>query len=316
MFFLPTLRCAPELLAKDLSGKVYLVTGANSGIGLTTSRQLVKQGAHVVLACRRTDAGEEAQKSFEGKGTSEVLKMDLADFSSVREAAKAFKEKHDRLDALVNNAGIMMPPYRETVDGFESQIGTNHLGHFLLTELLLDVLKKSAPSRIVCLSSVVHAGTPKERPTVDLSDLNFQKRGYNRLQAYQQSKLANVLHARELAKRLAGTDVTAVSAHPGWVSSNLITSVAPKWVQEIFLRPFMPLLSIINIEDGAQASLHCLLDDDVPQHNGAYFSQNAIVYENNELRKGGFPMVSPNPNAHDDELAKNVYDTSMKLVGL
>ena len=107
MFFLPALRCAPELFAKDLAGKTYLITGGNGGIGLTTAQQLVKQGAHVVLACRRPEAGEEARKTLQGTGTSEVLKMDLGDFASVREAAKTFKEKHDRLDALVNNAGIM-----------------------------------------------------------------------------------------------------------------------------------------------------------------------------------------------------------------
>ena len=109
------------------------------------------------------------------------------------------------------------PPYRETVDGFESQFQVNHLSHFLLTELLLDVLKKSAPSRIVCLSSCVHAGSNKERPTVDLDDLKWEKRGYNNMSAYASTKLANLLHAKELSKRLHGTGVTAVSAHPGWV---------------------------------------------------------------------------------------------------
>ncbi len=317
MFFLKTLRCNPTLFDKVLSGHVYLVTGGNSGVGRATAAQLFKQGAHVVLGCRRVEAGEEAAKTFEGKGTSEVLKMDLGDLSSVREAAKVFLDKHDRLDGLVNNAGLIVGnEYSETKDGFETMFGVNHLGHFLLTELLLDVLKKSAPSRVICLSSVVHAGSPKERPTVDIDDLDWKKRGYTGVKGYSQSKLANVLHARELAKRLDGTGVTAVSVHPGWVRSNLVASVMPAWIQNILMVPFSPLLGIMSNEDGAQASLHCILDDKVPEHNGEYYSQNSILYADAECRPGGFPMKSPNPNAHDDALAAKVYNESKKLVGL
>ncbi len=317
MFFLRTLRCEPTLFDKDLSGHVYLVTGGNSGVGRATAAQLHKQGAHVVLGCRRVEAGEEAAKTFEGKGTSEVLKMDLGDLSSIREAVKVFLGKHDRLDALVNNAGLVVGnTYSETKDGFETMFGVNHLGHFLLTELLLDVLKRSAPSRVICLSSVAHAGSPKERPTVDMDDLDWKKRGYAGLNGYAQSKLANVLHARELAKRLDGSGVTAVSVHPGWVRSNLVASIIPIWIQNILMVPFSPLLGIIGNEDGAQASLHCILDDNVPQHNGEYYSQNSILYGDAECRPGGFPMKSPNPNALDDELAAKVYDESKKLVGL
>ncbi len=317
MFFLRTLRCEPTLFDKDLSGHVYLVTGGNSGVGRATAAQLHKQGAHVVLGCRRVEAGEEAAKTFEGKGTSEVLKMDLGDLSSIREAVKVFLGKHDRLDALVNNAGLVVGnTYSETKDGFETMFGVNHLGHFLLTELLLDVLKRSAPSRVICLSSVAHAGSPKERPTVDMDDLDWKKRGYAGLNGYAQSKLANVLHARELAKRLDGSGVTAVSVHPGWVRSNLVASIIPIWIQNILMVPFSPLLGIMGNEDGAQASLHCILDDNVPQHNGEYYSQNSILYGDAECRPGGFPMKSPNPNALDDELAAKVYDESKKLVGL
>ncbi len=316
MFLLRTLRCEPELLEKDLSGHVYLVTGANSGIGLATSAQLYKQGAHVVLACRRTEAGEQAMKTFTGKGTAEVLKLDLADLSSVREAARTFLAKHDRLDGLVNNAGVVNNSYKESKDGFEMMFAVNHLGHFLLTELLIDVLKKSVPSRIVCLSSATHAGSSKERHTVDLDDLKWEKRGYAFLKAYAQSKLANVLHARELAKRLHGRGVTAVSGSPGWVCSNLVASVMPIWIQNIIMVPFYPLLSILSCEDGAQTSLHCILDDDVPKHNGEYYSQSSIFYAESECRPGGFPMKSPNPNAHNDELARNLYERSKKMVGL
>ena len=315
MFFLRTLRCEPSLLEKDLSGHVYLVTGANSGVGLATAEQLFKQGAHVVLGCRRIEAGEEVSKSFLGKGTSEVLKLDLADLSSVREAATLFLAKHDRLDGLINNAGIVSNKYSETKDGFESMFGVNHLGHFLLTELLLDVLKTSAPSRIVCLSSVAHAMW-KDHLTVDLTDMKWEKRGYDGNKVYGQSKLANILHARELAKRLDGTGVTAVSVHPGWVRSNLVASLIPAWIQNVLMVPVSPILGIMSNADGAQASLHCILDDDVPKHNGEFYSQNSILYPFPECRPGGFPMKSPNPNVSDDVLAENLYDESKKMVGL
>ena len=152
--------------AKDVSGKVYIVTGANSGVGLETTRQLVKQDGHVVMACRRTDAGEEEAKSFSGlKGSYKVMKLDLADLQSVRDFAANFLKKYDRLDGLACNAGMVNmsrePQY--TKDGFEITMAASYFGHFLLTELLLDVLKKSAPSRMLIVSSVVHAGNKNNR---------------------------------------------------------------------------------------------------------------------------------------------------------
>jgi len=312
---LTTLRCVPELLEKDLSDKKYLITGSNSGVGRATAAQLVKQGAHVIMGCRRVEAGEEAAKALEGPGSTEVVRLDLGDLSSVRTCAETVLEKHDFLSGLVNNAGIMATPYGFTKDGFEQQFGVNHLGHFLLTELLLDLLKKSAPSRIVCVSSVVHAGSPKSRPTIDLDDLKWEKKEYDRGAAYSASKLANVLYAKTLAKKLEGTGVTAVSLHPGWVRSNLAATVFPLWVQNIALRPFAPFLGLISIEDGAQTSLHCILDDDVPNHAGEYYSQNSVLYSDG-LKAGGWPLKSPNPNAHDDELAEKLYAESLKLVGL
>ena len=149
------LRIDEKTAAKDLSGKVYIVTGANSGVGLETSRQLVKQGGRVVMACRRPHAGEEAGQSFTGlKGSYEVMKMDLADLQSVRDFVVNFLEKHDRLDGLACNAGMvnMASEPQYTKDGFEITMAASYFGHFLLTELLLDILKKSAPSRMVILS--------------------------------------------------------------------------------------------------------------------------------------------------------------------
>lgn len=215
--------CDPDTLAKDISGKVYIVTGANSGVGLETTRQLIKQGGHVVMACRRVDAAEEEAISFKGlKGTHDVIRCDLADLQSVRDFVEAFLGKYDRLDGLSCNAGMvnMSGEAKYTKDGFETTIGISYFGHFLLTELLLDVLKKSAPSRMLILSSVVHAGSPKNRYDLDFDDLNYNTRKFNNFTTYGEAKLACVLYAMELADRLQGTGVTTASVHPGWARSN------------------------------------------------------------------------------------------------
>ena len=312
-----TLKCDPRLFEKNLSGKVYIVTGANSGSGLGTTAQLVKQGAHVVGGCRRIDAANEAFAPLaKERGSTDVIALDLASLDSVRQFAGAFLGKYDRLDGLVNNAGVMATPEGRTKDGFETQIGVNHLGHFLLTELLLDILKASAPSRIVCVSSVAHVSRTENRGQIDLDDLNFEKRPYDRIAAYSQSKLANVLHAAELGRRLAGTNVSAFSVHPGWIRSNLVQHFGPPWVQNVLLRPFSRPLGMMNGDDGAQTSLHCLLDDDAPNHSGGYYSQNSILYPDRANRAGGWPMRSPNPLAHDETLASDLYERSRDLVGL
>ncbi len=309
--------CDPKLFDKDLSGTVTIVTGANSGTGLATVQQLVKQGAHVIAACRRVAAGQEAVGSIEGeRGSVEVMELDLASLASVRSFVQAFAEKHDRLDALVNNAGVMNTPEGKTVDGFETQFGVNHLGHFLLTELLLDTLKKSAPSRIVCVASAAHAGMSGKVAELHLDDLDFERRGYDPTLSYNQSKLAMVIYARHLAGRLEGTGVSAFSVHPGWVRSNLIKHTMPTWVQNWVMRPFGGLMGLMGPEEGAQTQLHCLLDDDAPKHSGEFYSQNAMFYEDKKDKAGGWPMRSPNPLVYDDALAARLFDVSNELVGL
>jgi NAD(P)-dependent dehydrogenase (short-subunit alcohol dehydrogenase family) len=312
-----TLRCDPKLFEKDLKGRTYVVTGANSGSGLATVEQLVLQGANVVAACRRVPAGEEATRHLTSKGGSvQVMALDLGSLASVRRFASEFEAKHTRLDGLVNNAGVMNTPQGRTEDGFETQFGTNHLGHFLLTELLLERLKASAPSRIVCVSSVAHVGLRKEVGEIRLDDLNFVKRPYDPLRAYTQSKLAIVVYARHLAKRLEGTGVSAFSVHPGWIRSNLVKHMAPTWVQNVLLRPFSGVLGMMSAKDGAQTQLHCLLDDDAPKNSGQYYSQNSILYPGKANRPGGWPMRSPNPHVYDDQLAQRLYEASRELVGL
>ncbi len=314
---LKTLRCDPKLFAKDLAGQVYIITGANSGAGLATTEQLVRQGAHVIAACRRVNAGQKAVEPLASeRGSVEVAKLDLNSLSSVRQFAADFQSKHKRLDGLVNNAGVMQCPEGKTEDGVETQFGVNHLAHFLLTELLLDTLKASAPSRVVCVSSVAHAGMMGRPGELQLDDLDFGKRGYDPTLSYTQSKLAVVLYARHLAKRLEGSGVSAFSVHPGWIRSNLVQHSMPPFVQNVLMRPFGGFVGMMSKEDGAQTQLHCLLDDDAPNHSGAYFSQNSILYTEKKDKAGGWPMRSPNPLAEDDELAEALYRKSAGLSGL
>lgn len=305
--------------SKDLGGKTYVVTGANSGIGLETTRQLVRQGGHVVLACRRPDAAAEAARSFSGlKGSHEVMRLDLADFQSVRDFAAEFTSGHDRLDGLACNAGLVTmgrtPKY--TKDGLEMTIAVSFFGHFLLTELLLDILRASAPARVAIVSSVVHAGSGKNRPDVNLDDLNYRKRDFRNFAAYAEAKVATVLYARELAERLDGTGVTAFSLHPGWARSNFGSGGSlPIRVALAVMRPLSRVVSDSN-EESAQTTLHCLLSDDAADHSGAYFSQKSVLYRDKQCRRGGWPMETPNPNARNMETARRLVALSYDVVGL
>lgn len=313
------LRCDDNTLSRDLSGQVYIVTGANSGVGLETTRQLVRQGGHVVMACRRVDAGSEVAKGFAGlKGSWEVMMLDLAELQSVRDFTEAFCRNHERLDGLVCNAGavFMAGEAGYTQDGFEATIAVNYLGHFLLTELLLDLLKDSSPSRMAIVSSVVHAGSPNSRPKVHLDDLHYKERRYSPFGAYAQAKVADVLYAKELAQRLRGTGVSVFSVHPGWARSNfgrggnLLVRTAMA-----IMRPFVRGLTDSN-EDSAQTSIHCMISEDAPGHTGAYFSQSSVLYRDKQCKSGGWPMESPNPNATDMETAVELVTLSRHLVGL
>lgn len=312
-------RADQATLSKDLTGKVFVVTGANSGVGLETTRQLVRQGGHVVMACRRTDAGEEAAESFDGlEGAAEVMRADLADLQSVREFVAAFEGGHDRLDGLACNAGLvtMSGDLVQTKDGLEMTIGVSYFGHFLLTESLLDLLRKSAPSRIVLVSSVVHAGSAKNRPKLHLEDLNYETREFSNFQAYAEAKLANILYAMELAERLEGGGVSTASVHPGWARSNFGSGggLGARILMGL-MAPLRPFVTNSN-EESAQTTLHCLLSDDAAKHSGAYFSQHSVLYRDKGRRDGGWPMESPNPNARDIETARRLVEMSYELVGL
>ncbi|WAP55888.1 oxidoreductase [Streptomyces sp. S465] len=208
----------------DQTGRTAVVTGANSGLGYITARELARRGAQVVLACRSESRGAEAAERIRAQAPGanvRVAPLDLADLASVR--AFAAEHKGDRLDLLINNAGVMALPYRRTADGFETQFGVNHLGHFALTGLLLPKLLEAGPgARVVTVSSFMHM-----LGTVDPRDPNME-RGYRRWTAYARSKSANLLFTHELARRLraAGARLVAAAAHPGYASTNLQTAAA------------------------------------------------------------------------------------------
>ncbi|MFE0175448.1 oxidoreductase [Streptomyces sp. NPDC059002] len=211
----------PAWTARDIpdqSGRRAVVTGANSGIGYVTARELARRGAHVVLACRSEDRGVRAVDRLRADvpdADVEFGRLDLADLASVRQFADAYAD--DRLDLLINNAGVMALPYRRTADGFETQFGVNHLGHFALTGLLMPRLLETPGARVVSVSSFAHA-----LANIDIGDLNSERR-YRRWIAYGRSKTANLLFIHELARRLAaiGSEVVAAAAHPGYASTNL-----------------------------------------------------------------------------------------------
>jgi NAD(P)-dependent dehydrogenase (short-subunit alcohol dehydrogenase family) len=204
----------------DLTSKIAIVTGANSGIGYETALALARKGATMILACRNVEKGEAAVQQIvqkEPTAKAELMQLDLSDLGSVLSFTQVFANHYDRLDLLINNAGIMRTPFGKTADGFELQFGTNHLGHFALTGLLLDRIIRAPQARVVTVSS-----GGERFGKIDFDNLNAEK-GYDAGRAYGQSKLANLLFTYELQRRFedAGVDAIAAAAHPGWTVTNL-----------------------------------------------------------------------------------------------
>ncbi|XP_077178616.1 retinol dehydrogenase 12-like [Paroedura picta] len=277
-----------------LNGKVVVITGANTGIGKETAKDLARRGARIILACRDMAKGEAAACEIQAStGNQQVIvkKLDLADTKSIREFGENFLKEEKELHILINNAGVMLCPYSKTVDGFEMQLGVNHLGHFLLTFLLLERLKKSAPARIVNVSSLAH-----HCGKIRFHDLQSEK-SYNRAMAYCQSKLANILFTRELAKRLQGTSVTVNALHPGSVRTELVRHIPViniLWQKIIFF--------LKTPKEGAQTSVHCAVAEELESVSGKYFSDCQPAY------------VSP--QGRNDETAKQLWRVSCELLGI
>ena len=284
----------------DQTGRVTIVTGSNSGIGFETARVLAEKGATVIMACRNLDKAnpkaDEIRKRHPGTNV-EVMQLDLSNLDSVRAFAEAFRAKHSRLDLLVNNAGIMVPPYGKTAQGFETQFGVNHLGHFALTGSLLDLITNTPGSRIVTVSSVAHY-----MGKIRFSDLNFET-GYNAQSAYGQSKLANLLFTYELQRRLAaaGKDTVAVAAHPGWTATSLQeNSKAIKFMNRFFAQ---------QPPDGALPTLYAATD---PTVNGAeYYGPSGFMQMQGPPKK-----VKSNKRSHDESLAQRLWNVSEELTGV
>jgi len=290
-----------------LDNKTVIITGCNTGIGKITAGELYKLGARVLMACRDVKKAQEAAEDIktvaqnqDSKDVGELVvqKLDLASLASVRECAKKILETESHIDILINNAGLMMCPYTLTEDGFELQFGTNHLGHFLFTCLLLPRIISSAPSRIITLSSVAHA-----RGKIDFDDLDWKKRPYSAIQAYGQSKLANVLFSKELARRLGDKKVSTYAVHPGIIRTEL-----GRHMDSVYFRGSRKLAATLGYffyktpDQGAQTTLHCALEPSLSSQTGLYYSDCA--------------MKEPSALAKDEELAKRLWEESAKLTGM
>jgi NAD(P)-dependent dehydrogenase (short-subunit alcohol dehydrogenase family) len=277
-----------------MPGKVCIVTGANSGIGRVTAEELAGMGATVAMVCRNQSRGERALSEIRAKtgGTVELLVADFASLDSVRRMAEEFRKTHDSLQVLVNNAGMVRVRRSVTADGFERTFQVNYLSHFLLTRLLLDSLKKGAPSRIVNVSSASHYGG-----FIPLDDLQLTK-GYGVMRAYGQSKLAQVLFTYELSRRLTGTGVTANCLHPGAVATNIWGSAmgplaAIGKVSKLFL---------LSPARGAETPVYLASSPEVEGVTGKYFD---------EKREKKSSAVS-----YDEKLAAKLWEMSSAMVGL
>jgi len=308
------------------AGKTTIVTGANSGIGLETAKALALAGGQVVLACRSLDRGARAVREIERAlagetpakscwsqccccartaapeivpgGSATAMSLNLADLASIRTFAAAFLERFQGLDLLIDNAGIMVPPLSWTVDGFETQMGVNHLGHFALTGLLLPRLLEAQRPRVVVVSSQAH-----RMGRLDLTDLAWRKRSYRKWQAYGDSKLANLYFAGELQRRFGqgGTGLTVIAAHPGWTGTNL--------QKNLCLGRWLGCLLAMRPWQGALPSLYAATSADL--RGGEYVGPHGCL----GLR--GYPaVVRPGRRAADTDMARRLWDMSQELTGV
>jgi NAD(P)-dependent dehydrogenase (short-subunit alcohol dehydrogenase family) len=307
---------ATKWTARDIpsqKGRLAVVTGANSGIGLIAAQELARAGARVVLACRDTKKGDAAAKKIAGiapEAQVQVTALDLASLDSVRGFAKDFLAGHDGLDLLINNAGVMAPPRRTTADGFELQFGTNHLGHFALTALLLEAMQARLPdgqgredARIVTVSSGAH-----RFGKMNFEDLHGERR-YFRWSAYGQSKLANLLFTFELDRRLssAGSNVKAVAAHPGYSATHLQSAAAPQ--PDRFLMSISNAVWAQSAEMGALPTLYAATYPGL--EGGTYVGPDGFMEQ-----RGHPTVVEARPTAYNKADAARLWEISEDLTGV
>lgn len=279
-----------------MEDKVVIITGANSGTGKWTCIELAEMDAKVIMLCRNKIRGEEALKEVKEISKNndiELMICDLGSQDSIRNFCEEFKNKHNRLDILVNNAGVILPGKHETTDGYELQFGVNHLGHFLLTNLLLDLIIKSAPSRIINVASGGH-----KAGKIHLEDINLEE-SFNMSKAYAQSKLANVLFTYELSRRLEGQGVTVNTLHPGAVASNIGIN-RDTGFGKLITGMLKPLFQ--TPQKGAETAIYLASSKEVEGISGKYFYKKKQA-ESSKL-------------SHDKELAKKLWDLSEEMVEL
>lgn len=280
-----------------MEGKTVVITGGNAGIGKATAIALAKKGASIVITSRSESKAKEAVaeiKKHSGSDKVDFVTIDLSSQKSVREAAETLMSKCPKIDVLINNAGCYFSELKLNEDGLEMQFATNHLGHFLLTNLLIENLKATDNARIINLSSIAHKSTRE----LNLNDINFEKAAYDGWKSYSRSKFCNILFTKELAKRLDGTGITANAVHPGGVRTEIAEKNA-NWYTKIgwiVMKPFM-----ITVEDGAKTSIHLASSPDVEVESGGYWVKSKKFFSNRP--------------SQDPETAAALWKTSEELVG-
>lgn len=292
----------------DLTGKTIIVTGGNSGLGFESVKAFAQKGAKVVLASRSAEKGETAKAEIlkeKPKGSVEFEVLDMADLESVKKFSERIHQKYSQLDVLLNNAGIMTTPYFKTKDGFEGQVGTNHLGHFALTGLLLDLIQNTPGSRVVNVSSMAH-----KQGNMNFNNLLFENgKGYSPMKAYGRSKLANLLFTYELQRFFERNNIKSISvaAHPGVSQTNLARHLEDKLYFKI-LYPIFKLMTQ-DAEKGALPQIRASVAPDVK--GGEYYGPSGF----NEM-KGSPVRVESNAASHNHEDAKKLWELSEKLTGV
>ena len=302
-----TTSMSPHWTASDLpdqTGRTVLVTGANSGLGLQTSRELARRGARVLMACRnpgRATAARDLIRAEIPGASVDLIELDLSSLTSIELAAKRVADRLDRLDILIDNAGVMAVPRSLTADGFELQLGTNHLGHFALTGRLLPLLLASPEPRVVVVSSEAHRSGK-----INFSDL-MGEQSYGRWRAYGQSKLANLLFVRELQRRAPGTPLLAVAAHPGYANTNL-QSGQGNVLLELAMKVGNKVLAQSDAAGAWPQEYAATMADVVP---GGFYGPRGFGG-----MKGSPTLVTPTKAAQDDAVAKRLWDVSAELTGI
>jgi NAD(P)-dependent dehydrogenase (short-subunit alcohol dehydrogenase family) len=288
----------------DQTGRTAIITGANTGLGYETAAALAAKGAHVVLAVRNIEKGKEAARRIEQANPDAsvgVQELDLTSLESIRSAADELRSKYDSIDLLINNAGVMFTPKSTTKDGFELQFGTNHLGHFALTNLLLDRVLAAPGSRVVTVSSIGHRFA---RRGIRFDDLQWEN-GYSRIGAYGQAKLANLLFTYELQRRLQGTNTIAVASHPGGSNTELMRNlpVVIRWAGSLLAPLFQ------GADMGALPTLRAATDPGVL--GGQYFGPDGF----GEQR--GYPkVVASSVASHDTDAQRRLWTVSEELTSV